>query len=363
MSPPSLLRRLSRVMHQRDSWRTEAKRKRGVGWGDGEGTAPPTGTRKQRKSVASDAASEASIRRRVVRSARAVEIVLGARPDANRAEVVNELLLKMPPAERVKLRQMPAMQQEHFIGKRDVIAKLKREYWTTQASLDVRLSNFMPVRAMEEMRLILSKRQRDDGKWFRPVLVDLPAGAPRSSNRALGIHRPVTVPSPIVPPALLASGLDKLLDPFELKVGGADFGTATWDIRVMAGQCLLAARNDGILAEPTALVPRPRIQIMYDACTWKKGHGCTRLMLRPADIVSNFNSTRYSRDVTFYVGKDKHSDLEANLAVGGEGSIAAVLGRGATTTRAPAAASTDCYAYVTQTRLLATLGGDDGEEE
>eukprot|EP00965_Chrysotila_dentata_P107822 3561519-Pleurochrysis_carterae.AAC.1 len=61
---------------------------------------------------------------------------------------------------------------------------------------------------------------------------------------------------------------------------------------------------------------------MYDACSWKKGHGCTRFMLRSPDLTAEFNSTRYSRDVMFYVGRDKHRDLEANFAVGGENSIA-----------------------------------------
>eukprot|EP00965_Chrysotila_dentata_P235643 6200880-Pleurochrysis_carterae.AAC.2 len=48
-------------------------------------------------------------------------------------------------------------------------------------------------------------------------------------------------------------------------------------------------------------------------------------MLRPADVLSNCNSTRYSRDVTFYVGKDTHGDLEVNMAVGGIRLVAAVL--------------------------------------
>eukprot|EP00965_Chrysotila_dentata_P116754 3859411-Pleurochrysis_carterae.AAC.1 len=102
------------------------------------------------------------------------------------------------------LRKQPAVAQERFIAQWDVLAKLQRELWTVPASLDIRLSNFIPVRFMEEVRLILSKRQNAGGSWYKPVLVELPAGPTRASNRALGIHRPITVPSPIVRPALLA---------------------------------------------------------------------------------------------------------------------------------------------------------------
>eukprot|EP00965_Chrysotila_dentata_P047900 1589069-Pleurochrysis_carterae.AAC.1 len=99
----------------------------------------------------------------------------------------------------------------------------------------------------------------------------------------------------------------------------------------MAAEVMKAVIADENLALPTPLIPRPRMQLMYDACTWKKRYGCTRLMLRVADVLANFNSTRYFRDVIFYVGRDKHGDLEANLAVGGEHSISSVLKRVATT--------------------------------
>eukprot|EP00965_Chrysotila_dentata_P032946 1097911-Pleurochrysis_carterae.AAC.1 len=94
----------------------------------------------------------------------------------------------------------------------------------------------MPVRAMDEMRLILSKKQREDGTWYRPIFAAMPPNATRASNRAVGIHKPLRVPSPIVPPGLLSSGLSNLLDPFSMYVGGENHNTAAWDVRVMAGE-------------------------------------------------------------------------------------------------------------------------------
>eukprot|EP00965_Chrysotila_dentata_P117288 3876738-Pleurochrysis_carterae.AAC.1 len=83
-------------------------------------------------------------------------------------------------------------------------------------------------------------------------------------------------------------------------------------------------------------------------------------MLRPADMLFNFNSTRYSRDITFYVGKDKHGDLEANMAVGDVNSMAAVLRHGATTQRVAAAPEADRYAYSTAATLTVKLDSDAG---
>eukprot|EP00965_Chrysotila_dentata_P078320 2581145-Pleurochrysis_carterae.AAC.1 len=143
--------------------------------------------------------------------------------------MLNEIMLGLPATARQTLRQLSSMQQERFLAQREVVSKLRRDYWTVQASLDIRLSNFMPVRAMEEMRLILSKRQRGDGTWYKPVLEPVPE-APRASNRALGIYKPLRVPAPIVRPALLASGLNELLDPYSLHVGGADHNTVSWDV-------------------------------------------------------------------------------------------------------------------------------------
>eukprot|EP00965_Chrysotila_dentata_P024172 800970-Pleurochrysis_carterae.AAC.1 len=73
-------------------------------------------------------------------------------------------MLGLPPESRVVLRKLPSVQQERFIAQRDVLNKLQQEYWTVQAALDIRLSNFVPVRLMEEMRLILSKKQNEDGR-------------------------------------------------------------------------------------------------------------------------------------------------------------------------------------------------------
>eukprot|EP00965_Chrysotila_dentata_P151793 5016146-Pleurochrysis_carterae.AAC.1 len=76
------------------------------------------------------------------------------------------------------------------------------------------------------MRLILSKRQNEDGSWFRPVRVEMPTGVSRAWNLSIGTHKPLLVPSPIVPPGDLAVGHNELLDPFEMNIGGENFETA-----------------------------------------------------------------------------------------------------------------------------------------
>eukprot|EP00965_Chrysotila_dentata_P007599 247576-Pleurochrysis_carterae.AAC.1 len=78
-------------------------------------------------------------------------------------------MLGLPPGSRVALRTLPPVRQERFIAKHDVLQKLRQELWTVQAELDIGLFNFIPVRSMEEMRLILSKKQHEDGRWYQPV--------------------------------------------------------------------------------------------------------------------------------------------------------------------------------------------------
>eukprot|EP00965_Chrysotila_dentata_P110374 3646634-Pleurochrysis_carterae.AAC.2 len=79
-------------------------------------------------------------------------------------------------------------------------------------------------------------------------------------------------------------------------------------------------------------------------------------MLRVADVLANFSSTRYSRDVMFYVGRNKHGDLEAKLAVGGEHSISSVLKRGATTR------TIDGNQWANKTSTILKLPAADGDE-
>eukprot|EP00965_Chrysotila_dentata_P024914 826493-Pleurochrysis_carterae.AAC.1 len=69
-----------------------------------------------------------------------------------------------------------------------------------------------------------------------------------------------------------------------------------------------------------------KTQIQFDGMSWTRGHGCTRLIdVRTPDLLQQFNSLLYFRDVVFYIGSDKCKDLAANFQVGGEASIRNVL--------------------------------------
>eukprot|EP00965_Chrysotila_dentata_P084558 2791235-Pleurochrysis_carterae.AAC.1 len=59
--------------------------------------------------------------------------------------------------------------------------------------------------------------------------------------------------------------------------------------------------------------------------SWTRGHGCTRLIVRSPDLLTDLNSPVFLRDVVFYLGSDKSKDLGANFLVGGESSIASHL--------------------------------------
>eukprot|EP00965_Chrysotila_dentata_P198289 6178694-Pleurochrysis_carterae.AAC.1 len=48
-----------------------------------------------------------------------------------------------------------------------------------------------------------------------------------------------------------------------------------------------------------------KIHLQFDGMSWTRGHGCTSLILRSPDVLQQFNSPLYSRDVLFYLGSDK----------------------------------------------------------
>eukprot|EP00965_Chrysotila_dentata_P046025 1529470-Pleurochrysis_carterae.AAC.1 len=151
--------------------------------------------RKKRKSTAQAcAAHNASTRRRIKGSKTTVESVLDTLADDDRVLVIEKLIADLLKEQRDALRASGPIRQGRFLAMCDAFARLRREYWTVEASLDVRLSNFMPVRAMDEIRLILSKKQLEDGTWYRPDLCLQSCQQRRRVRRtaaALGIHKPL----------------------------------------------------------------------------------------------------------------------------------------------------------------------------
>eukprot|EP00965_Chrysotila_dentata_P039384 1309353-Pleurochrysis_carterae.AAC.1 len=114
-----------------------------------------------------------------------------------------------------------------------------------------------------------------------------------------------------------ASALDSLITPFgELSIGGHDFNTAAWRITTTASSVIGAATTFNNFRQLDASNPflrHRKLQLQFDGMSWTRGHGCTRLIVRTPDLLTEINSTLYSRDVMFYIGGDKLADLQANF--------------------------------------------------
>eukprot|EP00965_Chrysotila_dentata_P081099 2677016-Pleurochrysis_carterae.AAC.1 len=84
---------------------------------------------------------------------------------------------------------MSSVAQEAFLAKRDFLQLLKTDVFTAKKTLEMRLENFWPTRALERANTVFCKEQLADGRWRPRVLVPVPKG-PRASNRALRIYSP-----------------------------------------------------------------------------------------------------------------------------------------------------------------------------
>eukprot|EP00965_Chrysotila_dentata_P085810 2831829-Pleurochrysis_carterae.AAC.1 len=61
-----------------------------------------------------------------------------------------------------------------FLAQKDLRRTLCSTNFNPKAALTVRLENVVPTRAMDRMNTALCKKQRPDGTWERPVLIELP---------------------------------------------------------------------------------------------------------------------------------------------------------------------------------------------
>eukprot|EP00965_Chrysotila_dentata_P161904 5347011-Pleurochrysis_carterae.AAC.1 len=84
------------------------------------------------------------------------------------------------------------MQQERYLAKRDLVHYIRKDVFTARRTLDARLENFWPTRAIDRANRSLTKVRLDDGTW-KPMVLEMVPKAPKKSNRALGIYRPLSM--------------------------------------------------------------------------------------------------------------------------------------------------------------------------
>eukprot|EP00965_Chrysotila_dentata_P223057 6193364-Pleurochrysis_carterae.AAC.2 len=135
---------------------------------------------------------------------------------------------------------------------------------------------------MERANTVFTKVQRDDGTWTRRLLARLPK-APKKSNRALGICRPLMMCFFFAQSAQMKQQLDSVLTPYgKVAVAGATYSGVVWDVRSMVSTVIQSAHAFDYLRalqpENPALAAR-RMQLQFAGMGWTLGKGCTRLVV------------------------------------------------------------------------------------
>eukprot|EP00965_Chrysotila_dentata_P118718 3925686-Pleurochrysis_carterae.AAC.1 len=117
--------------------------------------------------------------------------LIDLRPAEDVPHIINRMILLAFPVDvREQLRALSAMQQESYLAKRALMKQMSTDIFNPSNTLEARLENFWPTRAIERANTVFSKCQRADGSCKPRTLVPLPK-APRKSNRALGIYVPL----------------------------------------------------------------------------------------------------------------------------------------------------------------------------
>ena len=290
----------------------------------------------KRKGVDDEALDEKQIRSAKVAHAKrlrfSVKLIcdeLNCRDDIA-AEILNNVLIKCAQPVRAALRLMGSMQQEHFLGARQALEVYKQRCLNVANSLDLRSNEALPYSTMRRVSERLST-ELIDGKLCRVVLMEAPSHTgednplTRRSNREQGIWEGMRVRAPHVfqGDKAVSAALSALCEDHELQLSvpsedGMDW--AGWYLIDIARDVLGQAKADNNLRPLTPGLTR-RLQMIFDAHGWTSACGATRFMLRCPDTATQHNSTRYARDVSFYVGRDKHDQLEKAVNLGGARSL------------------------------------------
>ena len=270
-------------------------------------------------------AAKAANARRLRLSVKTICDELDGREDIT-AEVLNVVIIKCSKPVRAALRLLGAMQQERFLGVKHAIDQLKQRCLNVANSLDLRSNEALPYSTMRRVSERLST-ELIDGELCRVILMTAPSHQgehnplTRRSNREQGIWDGMSVRAPHVfqGDKSISAALSTLCEDHELQLSvpsqdGIDW--AGWYLIDIARDVIAQAAGDDNL-RPVKVGLSRRLQMIFDAHGWTSASGATRFMLRCPDTKEQHNSTRYARDVSFYVGRDKHSELEKAVHLGG----------------------------------------------
>ena len=261
--------------------------------------------------------------RRIRRIGRKMLRELDLRADI-KIKVLNWVVLNLSGDERSAFRDLGAMEQEHYIAKRDCVDFLESHCFNALNSIDLRACEALSIRLINTIRERLACGA--DGK--RLVICRPPsytgAGNPltQKSNREQGIkweQKAVLVPFVFRNSSQIKAAADRVLDGRTLHLA-YDFDGAAWDLWEQARDLLVQLEGDrNLLSLPTGVLRT--LQLIFDGHGWNSRTGAVRFVLRCTQTEHDHNATRNARNPVFALGSDKHEWLEKLMRIGEEGRL------------------------------------------
>ena len=263
-------------------------------------------------------------------------------------KIANRLMFKMTPEQRAVHRGLGAMRQERFLAKRDAMHDLHTHLYTARNSLEIRLRELLPTRALQRMRRVLTEVQDAAGNWSRFVVECVPKTAKEggndpllsrdglSGNRALKIyeHRHVLAPFPFATHVEMKSASDRLLGgrKSDIAIPSRDgFSGAAWRIGDVAADVFkgAAANLRPLVCRPIESARRTaadvaacglggvrRLWLGFDGLKWTAREGLTRWVMGTPDTKTRHQAAKNFWEGITYTGADKNSGLNAATSIG-----------------------------------------------
>ena len=261
--------------------------------------------------------------RRVRRIGRKILRELELRADI-KMEALNWAILQLKKEDRTCLRELGAMQQEHYLAKRDCVDFIEHNCFNALNSIDLRACEALSTRLMDTIRERLSCNP--DGT--RKIICKPPdytgKGNPvtQRSNRDCGIkweNKAVLVPFVFRNSKQCKQAADLVLEGRTLHLAH-DFDGSAWDLWEQARDLLGQLERQGNILELPAGVLR-ELQLIFDGHGWHSRAGAVRFVLRCPQTRLDHNATRNARTPIFALGSDKWAHLVRMMKIGGENSM------------------------------------------
>lgn len=266
---------------------------------------------------------EAAAARREQRVAKKIQKELSLRGDI-KMKILNRVILSLSKEERDELRQLAAMQQEHYVAKRSAVEFMQEHCFNALHAIDLRACEALPLRCMMAIRERLACTP--DGQ--RIVIARPPQSAGRhnpltyKSNKEQGIkyeHRGICMPYVFPDANGIAAAANRVLLGRQLHLA-IDFDGAAWDLWDAMRDLLAQLERHQNLIE----LPQDQLltfQFIFDGHGWSSTSGAVRFVLRCVNTARDHNSPFNSRDPIFFLGADKHQHLECAMKLGGVDSM------------------------------------------